>query len=336
LATVIISRKELVRNGGWWAAGLAAVAVALIAIASLPGSDVQDARWMFPAGILVALIGVISLKGAWRHVVVTVLLATNLFYLLMSSHDSNAHVYSSRAAEALAGSLQGIAPEGRNGIVVGNSDDDSWTIGGGDLVDMGPRQGDTFSRLNLKSTIRIDPYVPKRGIVPALYDFGLSIDGYGAHRPSRYRLVPLYTARVIAGVSNVDNLPVKTVIGDAETWKDWNWNAPPDQVEGAVRLRPGTEGWRAIPAEGLDGRWLVYNARAENGARVPMRLQINWHTKLDNRFLSVTFQLVYPTETWHSFATFISVPPDADIGYVYASLHDGAEGLVDLKSVEIR
>ena len=274
-------------------------------------------------------------KGAWRHVAIAVVLASNLMYLLLGSHDSISSVYSSRAANSVASSLQGVIPNGRNGIVVGN-DNDSWSIGGGAAFDMGPRQGDTFSKVNLKSAVHIDPFVAGRAFDPALYDFGLAFDGFGPHRTARYRLVSVSTALVLAGVSNVDKLPVNAVLGSSDTWSGWQWSAQPNQAEGAVALRLGTEGWRAVPVSALDGRWLVYRARAKDGTRVPMRLQVNWHANQDNRFLSTIIQVVYPNETWKSFATLLNAPPGADIGYVYATLHDGAQGVVEVKSVELK
>jgi hypothetical protein len=342
MTAVIVLRKGVAWDNRWLAAGLVAVAAGVIAVASLPGPVRQEARYMFPVGILVAMVWIIMVKSAWRHVAIAALLATNLMYLLLGSHDSMAYVYASRAANSVAGSLNGIVPNGKNGIVVGNNDD-SWTIGGGSAVEellhapnMGLRQGDTFSKVNLKSAVHIAPFVARRAFDPALYDFGLIFDGFGPHRIARYRLVSVDTALVIAGVSDVDNLPPKAVLGNRETWTDWQWHVKPDQVEGAVKLRPGTEGWRAVPAADLDGRWLVYSARAEDGSRVPMRLQVNWHAKQDNRFLSTMIKVVYPNKAWRSFVTLLNAPPDADIGYVYVTLHDGAQGVVEVKSVELK
>lgn len=335
MTAVIVLRKGIAWHNRWLGLSLAGVAVALIAIASLTGSDRQEARFMFPVGILVTIIWIIMLKSAWRHVPITVILATNIMYLLLESHDSIANVYASRAAKSVAGSLNGIIPNGRNGIVVGNNND-SWTIGGGSAVYMGLRPGDTFSKVNLKSGVNIDPFVVGQAFDVAHYDFGLAFNGFGPHRTARYRLVSVGTALILAGVSNTDKLPVNAVLGSDETWTRWHWNVQPDQVEGAVKLRAGTEGWRSMPVSVLDGRWLVFSARAKEGARASMRLQVNWHAKQDNRFLSTTIQVVYPNQTWHSYATLLNAPPDAEIGYVYATLHDGAQGVVEVQSVELK
>jgi hypothetical protein len=205
MTAVVLLRKGIVWHNRWLAAGLVALAVALIAVASLTGLDRQEARFMFPVGILVTMIWIIMLKSAWRHVAMAIILATNTMYLLLGSYDSMCNVYSSRAASSVARSLLGVMPNGRNGIVVGNNDD-SWSIGGGGAIDMGPRQGDTFSKVNLKSAVFIDPFVAGRKLDPALYDFGLAFNGFGPHRTARYRLVSVATALGLAGVPDVDKL----------------------------------------------------------------------------------------------------------------------------------
>lgn len=335
MSAAIVLRKGIVWPNRWLTAGLLVIAVSLIVVASLAGSDRQEARFMFPAGVLVTILWVIMLKDVWRHVAIAVILATNVVYLLLETHDSIYNVYASRAANSVAVSLLGVMPNGRSGIVVGNNDD-SWSLVGSVISDTGTRQGDTFSRVNLKSAVHIDPFVAGRAYDPALYDYGLAFNGFGPHRTARYRLVSVDTALILAGVSDVDQLPVNAVLGNGETWSQWQWNSQPDQVEDAVILRSKTEGWRSVPVNALDGHWLVYRARAKDGTRVPMRLQVNWHTKQDNHFLSTTIQVVYPNENWHSYATLLDPPPGADIGYIYATLHDGAQGKVELQSVELK
>jgi hypothetical protein len=335
IATLACIKKGYSSDNRWLALSAILVALALIAIASLTGTNLQATRFMFPVGILVALGWIIILKRPWNYVAITLILATNTSYLLLGSHDSIANVYASRAANSLAGSLLGVIPNGRNGIIVGNSDD-YWTVGGCCAVDMGTQLGDTFSQVNFKSVIRVDPYLVGKAFNPALYDFGLSFYDFGPHRTARYRVVSVGTAAILAGLSDTDKLPTNTVLGSAETWARWQWNNRPIQIDGAIQLQLGIEGWSAVPASSLDGRWLVYHARALDGSHKPMRLQVNWHAKKDNRFLAATIQVVYPNETWHSYATLLNAPPGADIGYVYATLHHGAIGLVEVKSIELK
>jgi hypothetical protein len=204
MTAVIALRGGFAWRNRWLAAGLVAVVAAMIVVASLPGLDHVQSRWMFPLGILVAMVWIIMAKGAWRHVVVAVILATNLAYLLLGSHDSMAQVYASRSASSLAGSLLGVVPIGKSGIVVG-LDSDSWTIGGCCLIPMGPRQGDTFSKVNLKSAVHIDPFVPGFPIDPAHYDFGLAFDGFSPNMTARYRLVSVAEALAVIGLTATAN-----------------------------------------------------------------------------------------------------------------------------------
>jgi hypothetical protein len=331
----VILQKKILWINRWLGISFTTIAVALIAVASLTGLERQESRYMIPVGILVAMIWIVMVKGVWRYVAIILILITNSIYLISGSYDSMASVYSSRAADSVASSLLDVKPNGTNGIVVGNSDD-SWSIGGGAAVDMGPRQGDTFSEINLKSTVHIDPFVEGRTFDPTLYDFGMVFTGFGPHRTARYRVVSANEALILAGISSVDGLPIKTVLGDSDTWSLWQWNIPSDQIKTIISLKPGINGWLSVPATNLDNHLLVYTARATSINQVPMRLQVNWHTIKDNRFISTTIKIVEVSQTWQSYAAFFNAPPGAEIGYVYATLSDGANGEVQLKSVDIR
>jgi hypothetical protein len=223
MTVVIVLRKGFAWRNRWLAAGLVGVAAAMIVVASLPGWDFLQARWMFPVGILVSMVWIIIAESAWRQVVIAVILATNLAYLLLSSHDSMAQVSASRSASSLAGSLLGVVPIGRSGIVVG-LDSDSWTIGGCCLIPMGPRQGDTFTKVNLKSAVHIDPFVPGFPIDPAHYDFGLAFDGFSPDMTARYRLVSVAEALAAAGVTATANYEGLWYHAPAESEAGWGIN----------------------------------------------------------------------------------------------------------------
>jgi hypothetical protein len=195
--TMIVLRKAVAWQHRWLAAVLLAVAAAMIAVASLPGSAFIQARWMFPVGILLALTWVIAVKGAWRHVAIAVILAANLLYL-SGSQDSLAQVSSSRSVDSLATSLLGVTP-GKSGIIVG-SGGEGWVIGGCCAVGVGPRTGDTFSKVSLKYVIRIDPFIAGHVFDPAQYDFGLAYDTMTPDQTARYRLVSVSEAFTIAGI----------------------------------------------------------------------------------------------------------------------------------------
>lgn len=265
----------------------------------------------------------------------SILLLTNCVYLFSGSYNNISNVYSSRAANSLASALQGINPNGHNGIVFGNNDN-SWTIGGGAGSDLDARPGDTFSRLNLHSRVHIDPFLPGQKFNPEHYDFGLIFTGYDSRRTAEYKLVSVQTVMVSANIEEAAVLAAPLSLGKDESWKSWQWNTHFDQQDGAVMLRPGLVGLMPQPVSALDGRFLVYEARAKDAGKVPMRLQVNWNAKKDNRFISAQIQVVYPTETWHSYSVYLVAPPGAEVGYVYANLHDDAHGEVELKSVELK
>jgi hypothetical protein len=310
-------------------AGLLAVALPLIVVASLP--DRQESRWMFPVGVIMTLMWVIMLKKPWRYILAAMVLGTNLTYLALGSHDNMSQIYSSRSANSLAGSLNSVVPMGRRGMVLGPGDG-NWTIQGGGV----------FSRVNLRPPLQIRYFGPGRTPAPTAtpYDFALVFLGFGPHRIDRYALVAVDTAMAIAGVLDPEKLPTKKeMIGSSYTWRDWNWNVKPDQLNGSIILRPGVAGTRAVSAANLDQRLLVYRCRAIAGGSMPMRLQVNWHAQQGNRFLGCTIVVVHPKATWHWFATLLDAPPGADIGYVYATLHDaprGLSGAVELKSIELK
>ncbi len=199
LVAAIVLQKGFAWPNRWLAAGLAAVAVAMIVVASLPGSDYVQPRWMFPVGILVAMTWIVAVERAWRYAAITVVLVINLIYLALGSHDSTSQVSASRSASSLAASLLGIVPNGKSAIVVGNGSD-GWTIGGCCAVEAVARLGDAFSRINLKSVIHVDPFVPERDFDPANYDFGLAYDGVGPNQVARYRQVSVREAFTIAAL----------------------------------------------------------------------------------------------------------------------------------------
>jgi len=238
-------------------------------------------------------------------------------------------IYSSRTANAFATSLNTVVP-GRRGMVLGPRDG-AWTFG----------DGQVFSRVNLRPPLQIQYFVAERAPDPRHFDFALVFTGFGPHRIDRFALVSVDTAMAIAGVLDPDDLPTnKEVIGSADTWPDWNWNVKPDQLDGAVILRPGVVGTLAVAASKLDKRLLVYRCRALGDGSMSMRLQVNWHARAGNRFLGGKIVVVHPIRTWHLYATLLEAPRAADIGYVYANLHDDAQqalnGSVELKSIELK
>lgn len=332
----IFIRRGFAEHSRWIILSLGAVIVAFIAVASLAGSIRQDARFMFPVGILVLITWFLILKDTWRHVAIALILATDATYLVLDSHDSMMYVYSSRGANSLASSLLALKGPGKNGIVVGNPDN-AFTVGGGyQWNPANQRKGATFSAVNLDSSVQIDPFIEGDTIDQGLYDFGLALSGFGPHRTPIYRWVAVNTVLQIVGAADLDNVPVHRVLGSKDNWDTWQWRSPPEFVDGALKLAWGVEGSLSLPAQELNERWLVMRARALDDVRAPMRLQVNWHARGNNRFLSTTFRVVNPDETLNAYSTMLYAPPDAETGLVYATLHSETNGVIEVQSIELR
>ena len=315
---------------------LCGVVLGFIAIASVAGTVRFDARFMFPVGIVVLLFCTVVLKDGWRHVAISLTLVVNLLYIALDSHDAKAYIYASRNANALSTSLLAIQQDGSRGIVIGNKDN-IWVIGGGNQTKVPRRRGEAFSQFNLRSAVEVDPLIEGERIDASLYDFALIFTGFGPHRTANYRRVSVEAALISTGALNLDLAPAKALFGGRDKWTDWNWSSAPEIVEGVVTLKTGQDGWLSVPAEQLHSHWLVYRARAAaNPSSVPMRLQVNWHTRTENLFLSTSIQVVYPSGDWKTYSMQLAKPAGAEIGYVYATLHDGASGTVELQSVELK
>jgi hypothetical protein len=183
--------------------------------------------------------------------------------------------------------------------------------------------------------LHIDPFVTGHFLEPEIYDFGLAFNGFGPHRTAYYRFVSVQTALILAGVLDVDKSPLISELGNGKTWQDWLWNSQSNMVGDVLILQPGIHGLKSKLASELDGRWLVYRARVKDSRKVPLRLQVNWHTK-DNRFLTSIIKVVYPNETWRSYPVLLNAPSGADVGYVYLNLHNGAQGEVEIQSVVLK
>jgi hypothetical protein len=79
---------------------------------------------------------------------------------------------------------------------------------------------------------------------------------------------------------------------------------------------------------------IVYRARALTDDVVPMRIQVNWADK-KGRFLGAFIKVVSVGKATENYATVIAAPTGACEGTVYANLHDGATGSVELSSIRL-
>jgi hypothetical protein len=340
LLLLLALRKRIPRNRLCLIAALLLIAFALIAVAGLVGSARQEARFMFPVGMIVIIIWLLAFeKPIWRALAMAWIIALNMIYILSGSNEAIANIQASRDARSLASSLQILVPEGGDGIIVGNEDENKWGISGGAAIDMGPRPGETFSRVNLESDLRIDPfpYYPAfhADYDPATYTFGLVFVGRGPNGLADYNLVPANTALAIAGLIDPHELPTVRVLGNEKTWSSWHWKDLKTAASGNPLLVPGTEGTLEVLAKTLRYHALEYRMRGEG--KPAARLQVNWHASgVGAPFISCQIIVVHPDKEWKSYFLPLNPPPEAELGEIYATLHDDSKGQVELQAVLLK
>jgi len=267
--------------------------------------------------------------GRVRVVYVAILLITNLTYGLTGSYRQIANVVASRTTDAIAAPLNRVAPEGHRGLLMNAPDDGAaWVLSGGSG---NPNLGQTFSTLNFGSRIVVDPgYSTKKD-----YDFGLYFTGVDS------QLKPLFSyvgSRYVGYLLNPESIGADAgrMIAGKGALAAWRWNVNMNAVNSsdAMELRPGTVGTWVAPISTLDHKLIVYRARALAADMVPMRIQINWDDG-KGKFLGAFIKVVNVGKTTENFVAVVAAPIGAREGTVYANLHDGATGTVELSSIRL-
>lgn len=308
--------------------------LALAAVASLPGTDRQEGRWMIPVLACAALLACAISRGVASWLLVGALMACNMTYQLSGSWQSIYNVTASHSANEIASALDTLVP-GDQGIVLNVAVDDyDWPLGGIAFAGSDATSGRVFCAINMDGRACVDPPARRNLANPEKYDFGLFFVG---NRDGRqvYRIVPRSGLRVLLDPQSAD-MRGMVAIGDADTWrKDWKWDSVPAFAPGGVVLRPGMTGTRNLASTTLAGRVLVYQAHALRGGEpVPMRLQVNWGDA-SGQFLDTQIRVVQVDAESRRYSTLLSPPANAAFGQVYATLHDGAAGEVLLESISV-
>lgn len=299
-----------------------AAACGLILVASLPGAARQEARWMFPVLACVVLLVQSAYRGLFRYLLLAVLAAVQLYYLGWGATEQIASINASQMAERLGNFARNVDPPGAAGLVLASPEPDtSWVLGG---------NGDVFCRVNLSPGACL---YNRSG-----FDAGLAT-GYGyALIPSgdpsgpAYRLLPKVQAD---GMISPAGLPAGgDFLARPGQWDGWNIvDAAKAQADG-LHLVGLSENFVRADVGALDGAFIVYRARAVRGDQVPMRLQVNWHDARGT-FIAAFVNVVAVTRADADYPALLFAPQGAAYGYVYATLHDGAQGEVVLESVRL-
>lgn len=316
-------RPDSLRAKSGYAIGLAGAMAGMIAIASLPGADRQEARWMFPVFALALLLTCALYRGAARNVILLVLAISNTGYLAFGQLESIASIRASRTAKALGSIAAQIDPAGDDGLILGASEPDTgWVLGG---------TGEVFCAVNLRARqclFNREDYDQGKG---RGFGYALVPQGEGRHGP----VYALLTHAEAVGLVDTRAVPAGgRVLGTGGDWAGWTLAPVTRSTPAGLEITGVSENFLRLDAAALDRAFLVYRAESMSGAPVPMRLQVNWHGK-DTGFITATLVVVQAVPGENDYATFLTPPPDADHAFVYATLHDGAVGSVRVRSVRV-
>lgn len=312
------------------------VILSLVVMASLPGEGRQEARWMYPVGVLVCLLYFCTPRVAVRYSLLGLTLALASVHWLSGALNSTANVYVSRTAQYLGEGVNGTIPQGRRAVLVGLGDD-PWEVG--------QRSGVAeFARRNFRSHLQLKIFDPSDTTLIEWADLGIVRAVNDERSASRFALVQGSLLRFLLRPELIDKdrLPVAgiEVLGDPELgWGGWTWSVDPQQLDGQVVLESARRlvGFNDRPASALDGRILVYRAGLADGAdgAAKMRLQVNW-MGADGRFLGASIEVVDVHKGIAEYSMMLNAPEAAERGLVYANLHDGEEAPVLLQSVHVQ
>lgn len=332
---VALWRREKVPTSLATSFAIISIMLSMIAVASLPGTSRLEGRWMYPVGELAVLLAVACYRGKSRAFLVTLLLATNIAYFLLGSQNTIYNISSSHFAESIGSGLKTIVPSARRGLLLGAPEPDIfWTLRYNAMHPNGLKMGDdAFCRVDMNSKSCIYALSLSDKVDLSNYDFGLMYVRSSGQVSPTFRLL---SKSAMAMLLRPDNIPLNAGIylGSADGWPGWAWTKTPPMGAFGVKLPPVTEGYISEPASTLDGKILVYRARSENGAQVPMRLQVNWQGK-GGRFIGTSIVVVNVGPTIENFSTLITAPQGASVGQIYANLHTGARGEVLLSSIRL-
>lgn len=301
---------------------LAAI-LGLVAIASLPGSARQEARWMFPAMAFLLLFVFAGYRHRAQLAILAVLAATQLFYMFFGSMWSIASITGARLAVSISDSLSTLRLGGDGVVVAGPEPDISWVLGD---------DGKVYCRLNLPRGQCLYPRGEfTKGHVQN-FTYGLVVGESNLRGRPGFSVISAEQARRLM---DPKALPMPTrELGVGEDWPGWVGIAPAQVQSEGLELLGLSEMTRQQSAEELDRRIILYTAQSSDGQPGRMRLQVNWHAQ-DGQFISTQIEVVNVGVEPHTFPLLAVAPSGATHAYVYATLPDDHSGKVLLRSIGV-
>lgn len=306
---------------------LLAFMAGMMLVASLPGADRQEARWMFPVFAALLLLILATYRGRARVVLLLLLALSQVFYLTYGSLERIASINASLAAKQLGGAMDSVDFPGDAGVMLAVPEPDtSWVLGGAD--------GRVFCRVNLSKRNCLFSASDASGSAEATAKYGFGLMPQGANRRGEafYRYVPRAQAAAMLGSTALPQ--GGDVIGHGATWPDWTFVDPASRTDSGIVLAGLAENFFRLDVARIEGKFLIYRSEAIEGERVPMRIQVNWHDA-SNGFLGAFIEVVDVSGPVKDYPALIVAPDNAAYGLVYATLHDDAVGKVRLESVRV-
>lgn len=308
---------------------LATSMLSLCAVASLPGIDHLEGRWLTPVLPLAVLLACACGRGWSRALIVSALLVFNVAYAVIGSHDAIYNVSTSRSINSLASGLESMSP-GRNGILLNvPAPDYAWSIGGNSFGTNAQVTGAAFCKYNLRSGACIQPPTPELLRDMEQYDFAVTLRATDPKHPS-YKLLSRDDIGALRSPDEIDLTALRPLLEDPTAGWRWSAGIPAGSERGVVGLAQGNVGTRIVPVQEL-GPTIVYRVEAPV-AGVEFRVQVNWADR-EGRFLGTSFNVASSLAGTHNYVGVLTPPPTAVSGEVYATLHDGETDSVRLLGV---
>lgn len=324
IVTLAFYKKAFHSEKNVLAIGLVIAILSILAVSSLPGSLRQEARWLYPSGILILVLYAVYFKGCFRTALLLMVLATNIFYFLSNSYYSICNVVASKSAKSLAYSIEHLkVTEDMNCAIVGFSDN-NWIIG----------KDSIFSMINFNSNYNIKYVDEKSNGNLNEFNCFLKFDGFDARYAAKYKLISKDILLLETGRKKISDLETDIKISELKNFDKFKGYI--QKVNHGIVLKPQKDAFIELSSNVLKDKMLVYKAYSvDNNVKVPMRLQINWMNH-EKKFISAQIKVVDVNNSLSDFGIIVSPPKNAKFGYVYTTLHDGAKSDVILESIELK
>lgn len=335
ISALFVARDRFSRRGRFISLVIVLVALATIAISSLPGDLNADARWMFPLSAFVALL-ILSIPASIpRALLLIMLLAVSVFHVAMQTSEGIYNVVASRISGQIARALSSATPLGKRGVVLGlDKTQLNWIIGGDRLQNNDVTSGAVYCWINLPRLPCVDPSSALDSHAIANYDFALVYPEGAQTTQHLYVLSAKAAATLVAPTADVLG-SARLLGGGSIGWKNWAWRNSAPTPGSDTRFSTDSFATSLVPAETLAGNILAYEAYASAAGRgALMRLQVNWMGRR-SRLVSTQIKVVTLSDSPRVFTMLLERPNGASMAEVYVALHEPAAGDTFIRSVSL-